>query len=76
MFLVQFTVEIEPEEEVKIPEKLPLWIIISAAVAGIVLLGIIILIMWKVRPHHSDYTLRNTLADMFLHILEAIVHSG
>ncbi|XP_013887582.1 integrin alpha-3b [Austrofundulus limnaeus] len=42
-----FTVEIEPEEEVEIPYELPLWIIISAAVAGIMLLGIIILIMWK-----------------------------
>ncbi|KAM4716016.1 integrin alpha-3b [Anableps anableps] len=42
-----FTVDIEPEESVEIPYELPLWIIISAAVAGIVLLGIIILILWK-----------------------------
>ncbi|XP_017274060.1 integrin alpha-3b [Kryptolebias marmoratus] len=42
-----FTVEIEPEEEAEIPYELPLWIIISSAVAGIVLLAIIILIMWK-----------------------------
>uniref|UniRef100_A0A8D3AHU2 Integrin, alpha 3b n=1 Tax=Scophthalmus maximus TaxID=52904 RepID=A0A8D3AHU2_SCOMX len=42
-----FTVEIEPVEGVEIPYELPLWIIISAAVAGIVLLGIIIIILWK-----------------------------
>lgn len=42
-----FTVQIEPEERVETPYVLPLWIIISAAVAGIVLLGIIILILWK-----------------------------
>lgn len=42
-----FTVEIEPVEGVEIPYELPLWIIISAAVAGILLLGIIILILWK-----------------------------
>ncbi|XP_069373483.1 integrin alpha-3b isoform X2 [Paralichthys olivaceus] len=42
-----FTVEIEPEEGGEIPYELPLWIIILAAVAGILLLGIIILILWK-----------------------------
>ncbi|XP_054454741.1 integrin alpha-3b [Anoplopoma fimbria] len=42
-----FTVEIEPLEGVEAPYELPLWIIISAAVAGIVLLGIIIIILWK-----------------------------
>lgn len=42
-----FNVEIEPVEGVETPYELPLWIIISAAVAGILLLGIIILIMWK-----------------------------
>lgn len=42
-----FSVEIEPVEGVEVPYELPLWIIISAAVAGIVLLGIIILILWK-----------------------------
>ncbi|XP_071318445.1 integrin alpha-3b [Trachinotus anak] len=42
-----FTVEIEPVEGVETPYELPLWIIISAAVAGILLLGIIILILWK-----------------------------
>ncbi|XP_041829357.1 integrin alpha-3b isoform X2 [Melanotaenia boesemani] len=42
-----FTVEIDPEEELETPYELPLWIIISAAVAGILLLGIIILILWK-----------------------------
>ncbi|XP_032430115.1 integrin alpha-3b isoform X1 [Xiphophorus hellerii] len=40
-------VDIEPEESVEIPYELPLWIIISAAVAGLLLLGIIILILWK-----------------------------
>lgn len=47
--LFQFKVEIEPVEGVEVPYELPLWIIISAAVAGIFLLGIIILILWKVR---------------------------
>uniref|UniRef100_A0A3B4WC29 Integrin, alpha 3b n=1 Tax=Seriola lalandi dorsalis TaxID=1841481 RepID=A0A3B4WC29_SERLL len=42
-----FKVEIKPVEGVETPYELPLWIIISAAVAGIVLLGIIILILWK-----------------------------
>nr|CBN81252.1 Integrin alpha-3 [Dicentrarchus labrax] len=42
-----FTVEIEPVEGVEVPYELPLWIIISAAVAGILLLGIIIIILWK-----------------------------
>ncbi|XP_059181212.1 integrin alpha-3b [Centropristis striata] len=42
-----FTVEIEPLEGVEAPYELPLWIIISAAVAGILLLGIIIIILWK-----------------------------
>ncbi|XP_034415438.1 integrin alpha-3b isoform X2 [Cyclopterus lumpus] len=42
-----FTVEIEPLESDEAPYELPLWIIISAAVAGILLLGIIILILWK-----------------------------
>lgn len=64
-------VEIEPEEEVETPYELPLWIIISSAVAGIVLLGIIILILWKVRPHCSDYTLRNFSSDMSPHVLLA-----
>uniref|UniRef100_A0A4W6DHH9 Integrin, alpha 3b n=1 Tax=Lates calcarifer TaxID=8187 RepID=A0A4W6DHH9_LATCA len=44
---IMFTVEIEPVEGVETPYELPLWIIISAAVAGILLLGIIILILWK-----------------------------
>nr|XP_057917211.1 integrin alpha-3b [Doryrhamphus excisus] len=42
-----FTVDIEPVAGVETPYELPLWIIISAAVAGIVLLGIIIIILWK-----------------------------
>ncbi|XP_069012001.1 integrin alpha-3b isoform X1 [Embiotoca jacksoni] len=42
-----FTVEIDPVEGVETPHELPLWIIISAAVAGILLLGIIIVILWK-----------------------------
>uniref|UniRef100_A0AAQ4S8P0 Integrin, alpha 3b n=1 Tax=Gasterosteus aculeatus aculeatus TaxID=481459 RepID=A0AAQ4S8P0_GASAC len=42
-----FAVEIEPLERVEAPYELPLWIIISAVVAGILLLGIIIVILWK-----------------------------
>ncbi|CAB1457680.1 unnamed protein product [Pleuronectes platessa] len=44
---IMFTVEIEPEEGVEAPYELPLWIIILAAVAGVLLLGIIIIILWK-----------------------------
>uniref|UniRef100_A0A1A7WSF4 Integrin, alpha 3b n=2 Tax=Iconisemion striatum TaxID=60296 RepID=A0A1A7WSF4_9TELE len=43
----QFSVEIESEEMVEAIYELPIWIIISSAVAGIILLGIIILILWK-----------------------------
>ncbi|XP_047464727.1 integrin alpha-3b isoform X2 [Mugil cephalus] len=43
----EFKVEVEPVEGVETPYELPLWIIISAVVAGVVLLGIIILILWK-----------------------------
>ncbi|XP_033840322.1 integrin alpha-3b [Periophthalmus magnuspinnatus] len=43
----EFRVQIDPLEDVETQYELPLWIIISAAVAGIVLLGIIILILWK-----------------------------
>ncbi|XP_026206935.1 integrin alpha-3b [Anabas testudineus] len=42
-----FTVEIGPVVGVETPYELPLWIIISAVVAGILLLGIIIIILWK-----------------------------
>lgn len=42
-----FTVDINSVEDVELQYELPLWIIISAALAGIVLLGIIIIIMWK-----------------------------
>ncbi|KAE8284387.1 Integrin alpha-3 CD49 antigen-like family member C Galactoprotein B3 [Larimichthys crocea] len=45
--ITTFAVEIEPVETLEAPYELQLWIIISAAVAGIVLLGIIILILWK-----------------------------
>ncbi|XP_003961522.3 integrin alpha-3b [Takifugu rubripes] len=44
---ISFTVQIDPVEELEVPYELPLEIIISAAVAGILLLGIIILILWK-----------------------------
>ncbi|XP_061611298.1 integrin alpha-3b [Phyllopteryx taeniolatus] len=42
-----FTVDIEPVEWVETPYELPVWIIISAVVAGVLLLGIIIIILWK-----------------------------
>lgn len=41
-------------EELEVPYELPLEIIISAAVAGILLLGIIILILWKVSLLRTD----------------------
>ncbi|XP_074518763.1 integrin alpha-3b [Halichoeres trimaculatus] len=42
-----FLVEIDPVESVEVPYELPLWIIISAIVAGVLLLGIIIIVLWK-----------------------------
>ncbi|XP_020567583.1 integrin alpha-3 isoform X1 [Oryzias latipes] len=44
---IEFKVVIEPEEGVETPYELPLWIIISAVVAGVLLLAIIIAILWK-----------------------------
>ncbi|XP_028989113.1 integrin alpha-3b isoform X2 [Betta splendens] len=44
---ITFSVDIEPVMGDETPYELPLWIIISAVVAGVVLLGIIILILWK-----------------------------
>lgn len=45
--IAEFRVQTDPVEDVETQYELPLWIIISAAVAGIVLLGIIIIILWK-----------------------------
>ncbi|KAF7662454.1 hypothetical protein LDENG_00235490, partial [Lucifuga dentata] len=42
-----FTVYIDPALREEAPYEVPLWIIITAAVAGILLLGFIILILWK-----------------------------
>ncbi|XP_030629730.1 integrin alpha-3b [Chanos chanos] len=44
---VEFTVNIDPALGEEIPYQVPLWIIIVAAVAGILLLGLISLILWK-----------------------------
>ncbi|XP_067225800.1 integrin alpha-3b isoform X1 [Chanodichthys erythropterus] len=43
----QFSVNIDPVLGEELPYEVPLWIIIVAAVAGILLLGIISLILWK-----------------------------
>ncbi|KAK2876852.1 hypothetical protein Q8A67_020948 [Cirrhinus molitorella] len=43
----EFSVNIDPVLGEEIPYEVPLWIIIVAAVAGILLLGIISLILWK-----------------------------
>ena len=37
-----------PGIEVKPPEKVPLWIIIVAVIAGVILLCVIIGLLWKV----------------------------
>ncbi|XP_034049610.1 integrin alpha-3b isoform X2 [Thalassophryne amazonica] len=42
-----FKVDITPELREEAPYQVPLWIIITAAASGILLLGIIILILWK-----------------------------
>ncbi|KAG8566557.1 hypothetical protein GDO81_013298 [Engystomops pustulosus] len=46
---VSFSVTIDSELVEPPPAELPLWIIIVAVVAGVLLLGLIILILWKVR---------------------------
>ncbi|KAM3859578.1 integrin alpha-3b [Diretmus argenteus] len=43
----EFTVNIDPVFGEETPYEVPLWIIIVAAVAGILLLGVISLILWK-----------------------------
>ncbi|XP_071393895.1 integrin alpha-3b [Centroberyx affinis] len=43
----EFTVDIDPVLGEEAPYEVPLWIIIVAAVAGILLLGVISLILWK-----------------------------
>ncbi|XP_052426948.1 integrin alpha-3b [Carassius gibelio] len=44
---IEFSVNIDPVLGEETPYEVPLWIIIVAAVAGILLLGIISLILWK-----------------------------
>ncbi|XP_056153212.1 integrin alpha-3b [Lampris incognitus] len=44
---IEFTVDIDPVLGEEMPYQIPLWIIILAAVAGILLLGVISLILWK-----------------------------
>ncbi|XP_020323690.1 integrin alpha-3-like [Oncorhynchus kisutch] len=43
----EFIVDIDPVLEEETPCEVPLWIIIIAAVAGILLLGVISIILWK-----------------------------
>ncbi|XP_064858363.1 integrin alpha-3-like [Oncorhynchus nerka] len=43
----EFIVDIDPVLEEETPYEVPLWIIIIAAVAGILLLGVISIILWK-----------------------------
>ncbi|XP_052334349.1 integrin alpha-3-like [Oncorhynchus keta] len=43
----EFIVDIDPVLEEETPYEVPLWIIIIAAVAGIILLGVISIILWK-----------------------------
>ena len=38
-----------PDVEVQEPEGAPIWIIIVAVIAGVLLLTILILLLWKVR---------------------------
>ena len=62
---MQFTVDIEPVEGVEVLYELPLWIIISAIVAGIILLGIIILILWKVRTQVINVMITPSFPKIF-----------
>jgi hypothetical protein len=45
--ILQFIADIDPVLEEETPYEVPLWIIIIAAVAGILLLGVISIILWK-----------------------------
>ncbi|XP_046894266.1 integrin alpha-3-like isoform X1 [Hypomesus transpacificus] len=43
----EFTLQVDPELGEEAPYQAPLWIIIVSAVAGVLLLGLIIILMWK-----------------------------
>ncbi|KAL1278310.1 hypothetical protein QQF64_024983, partial [Cirrhinus molitorella] len=43
----EFTVSIEPAEAEELQYEVPLWIIIVSALAGVILLGLIVILLWK-----------------------------
>lgn len=45
---VQFSVEVTPAIEDEVEYKVPQWIIIVSALAGVLLLALIVVLLWKV----------------------------
>lgn len=52
-FSVQFTVVIDPELAEELAYEAPTWIIIVSVLAGVMLLGLIVILLWKVRICHA-----------------------
>ena len=53
----QFSVDIDSELVEDLPAEIELWLVLVAVSAGLLLLGLIILLLWKVRTpdHHWDF---------------------
>lgn len=61
---LQFVVNIDPVPGEEAPYNVPLWIYIIAGVAGILLLGIISLILWKVQyRNHNAHNISQFYLD-------------
>ncbi|XDV12921.1 hypothetical protein PO909_001468, partial [Leuciscus waleckii] len=45
--LREFTVDIDPAGSEELPYEMPLWIIIVSVLAGVILLGLIVIFLWK-----------------------------
>lgn len=43
----EFTVEIDPAVAEELPYEAPLWIIIVSVLSGVVMLGVIVILLWK-----------------------------
>lgn len=57
MLARQFSVDIDSELVEDLPAEIELWLVLVAVSAGLLLLGLIILLLWKVRTpdHHWDF---------------------
>lgn len=59
---LQFSVDIDSELVEEIPAEIELWLVLVAVTAGLLLLGLIILLLWKVRTPtlHPDSSARTS----------------